>query len=98
VIILKVGRYFENDEGYICFVPYTGSILIKDVKKLTDKHVIILNENFYRYNVYSNIEHTSKKYDIDKTNDDSIDECYEVFAEIIGGDVEVIKPSSNLDT
>jgi len=87
------GRFFLNGEAYLCLVPYSGSIP-KDVKELSEKHLIVLNENLYDFT--PNINHTFKNCNINETDDNSINICYEEFADIIGVDVEAIKPKLEL--
>jgi len=87
--VSKNSRFFLNGNDYLCLAPYIGSIP-KDIKELNGKHLIIIDEYFY--DLSPNMRHTFKKCDIDKIDKDSIDKCYEEFAEIIGVDVETIKP------
>jgi len=89
----EYGRFFLDGENFLCLVPYSGSIP-KKVEELTEKHLVILNEKIY--DLSPNMIHTFKKCDISKKDSDSINECYEEYAEIIGIDVEAIKPKLNL--
>ncbi|OUM58543.1 hypothetical protein PIROE2DRAFT_16135 [Piromyces sp. E2] len=90
-------RFFTNGEYFLCLTHYGGSIpsLSKDDKELTEKHLIMLDDEYYEFDPY--LRHQFKNCNVSNTDSKSIDECYEEFADIIGVDVENIKPESDVN-